>query len=166
MLDHDDGHNREPQKHWRCQDESHYIIYNKLKRLNVDIATLQETFRWSGQTEREGLHTLLVGKSSDEPKISFQEHLAEEGGAWLQQLCTSPHSSPKFHWTVTIVNMYTPNVTTKSKAKEQFYENIATTIWNIPSTEQLTLLNYNHVSCPSCLEPIEWIKHGQRPLEF
>ena len=45
------------------------VINNKLKRLNVDIATLQETWLANAGTLKEGDYTFFwQGKSSDEPR--------------------------------------------------------------------------------------------------
>lgn len=61
---------------------------------------------------------------------------------------------------LTLVSIYAPILTATSEAKEEFHENLADTIGNIPSTEKLILLgDYNarvgtdHDSWPSFLGP-------------
>ena len=61
---------------------------------------------------------------------------------------------------VTLVNVYALTLSVTPDAKDEFYENLASTIRNIPGTEQLVLLGDFNArvgvdinSWPSCLGP-------------
>ena len=72
--------------------------------------------------------------------------------------------------------MYTPTLSATLDAKDKFYENLASTIRNIPSTKQLVLLgNFNarmgadNDLWPSCLGPFgvgKMNENGQQLLEL
>lgn len=57
------------------------------------------------------------------------------GSARLPTLCLNTTEG-----TLTLISFYTPTLTATFEAKEEFYDNLATTIGNIPSSEQLILL--------------------------
>lgn len=61
---------------------------------------------------------------------------------------------------VTLVRVYAPTLSATPDAKDEFYQNLASTIRNIPGTEQLVLLGDFNArvgadidSWPSCLGP-------------
>ena len=133
-------------------------------RLNVNIATLQETPL--ANAGRLNYTFFWQGKSSDEPRehrvgfavknslLSMVEP-GSSGSKWLLNLCLNTTKGP-----VTLVSVYVPMLSTTLDAKDEFYENLASTIRNIPSTKQLVLLgNFNarvgtdNDSWPSCLGP-------------
>ena len=75
------------------------VINNELKRLNVDIATLQETWLANVGTLKERDYTLFwQGKSSNEPReqsrLCSKEQLSEYGRTRQQQLQATPKSMP------------------------------------------------------------------------
>ena len=123
------------------------VINDELKRLNVNIATLQETWPANAGTLKERDYTFFwQGKSSDEPRehgvgfavknslLSMVEP-GSSGSEWLLNLCLNTTEGP-----VTLVSVYTPSLSATLDAKDEFYENLASTIRNIPSTKQLVLL--------------------------
>ena len=143
------------------------VINNELKRLNVNIATLQETWLANAGTLKERDYTFFwQGKSSDEPRehgVGFAVKnsllsIIEPGSSSSEQLlnlCLNTTKGP-----VTLVSVYAPTLSATLDAKDEFYENLASTIRNITSTEQLVLLdNFNarvgadNNSWPSCLGP-------------
>ena len=77
---------------------------------------------------------------------------------------------------ITLVNAYSPTLSSTPDAKDEFYENLASIIRNIPSQEQLVLLgDFNarvgsdHELWPSCLGHFGVGKineNGQRLLEM
>ena len=141
------------------------VINNELNRLNVDIATLQETQVANEGTLKERDYTFFwQGKSSNEPRehrVGFAVKnsllsMVEPGSSSSEQLlnlCLNTTKGP-----VTLVSVYAPMLSATPDAKDEFYENLASTIRNIPSTEQLVLLgDFNarvgadNDSWPSCL---------------
>ena len=142
-------------------------VIDELKRLNVDIATLQETWLADASTLKERDYTFFwQGKSSDEPRehrVGFAVKnsllsMLEPGSSSSKQLlnlCLNTTEGP-----VTLISVYAPMLSATPDAKDEFYENLASTIRNIPSTEQLVLLgDFNarvgadNDSWPSCLGP-------------
>ena len=77
---------------------------------------------------------------------------------------------------VTLVSVYAPMLSTTQDAKDEFYENLASTIRKIPSTKQLVLLgDFNarvgadNDSWPSCLGPFgvgKMNENGQQLLKL
>lgn len=159
------------------------VINDELKRLNVDIATLQETRLADSGTLREKDYTFYwQGKGSDEPReygvgFAVKNTLlrtvepGSNGSARLLTLRLNTTEGP-----VTLVSVYAPTLAATPEAKDEFYENLAATVRNIPSTEQLVLLgDFNarvgadHDSWPSCLGQFgvgKLNENGQRLLEF
>ena len=143
------------------------VINNKLKRLNVNIATLQETWLANAGTLKKRDYIFFWHwKHSDEPRehrvgfavknslVSMVE-LGSSSSKQLLNLYLNTTEGP-----VTLVSVYAPTLSTTSDAKDEFYENLASTIRNIPSAEQLVLLgNFNarvgadNDLWPSCLGP-------------
>ena len=159
------------------------VINDKLKRLNVDIATPQETWLANAGTLKERDYTFFwQGKSSNEPRehgvgfavknslLSMVEP-GSSGSKWLLNLHLNTTEDP-----VTLVSVYAPMLSATLDAKDEFYENLASTIRNIPSTRQLVLLGDFNVrvgaendSWPSCLGPFgvgKMNENGQWLLEL
>ncbi|KAK4328202.1 hypothetical protein Pmani_001324 [Petrolisthes manimaculis] len=158
-------------------------ISNELKRLNVDIVALQETRLADAGTLSERDYTFLwQGKSSDEPRkhrVGFAVKnsllsMVELGSSVSEQLLAlrlNTTESP-----ITLFSVYAPTLSATPNAKDELYENLASTIRNIPCGEQLALLgDFNarvgadHDSWPSCLGLFEVGKmneNGHRLLEF
>uniref|UniRef100_A0A0L8FQG2 Endonuclease/exonuclease/phosphatase domain-containing protein n=1 Tax=Octopus bimaculoides TaxID=37653 RepID=A0A0L8FQG2_OCTBM len=77
---------------------------------------------------------------------------------------------------VTLVSVYAPTISATLDAKDEFYENLASTIKSIPISEQLVLMGYlnarlgaDNDSWPSCLGPFgvgKSNKNGQQLLEL
>ena len=143
------------------------VINDKLKRLNVNIATLQETWLANAGTLKERDYKFFwQGKSSNEPRehgIGFAVKnsllsMVEPGSGGSEQLLNLCLNTTE--GSVTLISVYTPTLSATPDAKDEFYKNLASTIRNIPSTEQLVLLgNFNarvgadNDSWPSCLGP-------------
>ena len=100
--------------------------------------------------------------------------MVEPGSGSSEQLLTLCLNTTK--GPVTLVSVYAPMLSATPDAKDEFYENLASTIRNIPSTEQLVLLgNFNarvgadNNSWPSCLGPFgvgKMNENGQQLLEL
>ena len=143
------------------------VINDKLKRLNVNIANLQETWLAdAGILKERDYKFFWQGKSSDEPRehgVGFAVKksllsMVEPGSSGSERLLNL-HLNTTIG-PVTLISVYTPMLSATLDAKDEFYENLASTIRNIPSTEQLVLLgNFNarvgadNDSWPSCLGP-------------
>ena len=123
------------------------VINDELKRLNVDIATLQETRLADSGSLKENDYTFYwQGKSSNEPRehgVGFAVRntlmsMIEPGSVSSERLLTlrlNTNAGP-----VTLVSVYAPTLTSTPDAKDEFFESLATTISSIPSKEQLILL--------------------------
>ena len=159
------------------------IINNELKRLNVDIAALQETRLADSGTLREKDYTFFwQGKPSDEPReygvgFAVKNSLLKmvepcsNGSARLLTLRLNTTEGP-----FNLVCAYAPTLTATPETKNEFYESLASTVRNIPNSEQLALLgDFNarvgadHDSWPTCLGHHgvgKMNENGQRLLEF
>ena len=159
------------------------VINDELKRLNVDIATLQETRPAdSGSLKENDCTFYWQGKSSNEPRehgVGFSVRntllsMIEPGSVSSERLLTlrlNTKAGP-----VTLVSVYAPTLTYTPDATDEFYESLATTISSIPSKKQLILLgDFNarvgadHDSWPSCLGQFgvgRMNENGQRLLEL
>ena len=159
------------------------VINDELKRLNVDIATLQETrLADSGSLKENDCTFYWQGKSSNEPRehgVGFSVRntllsMIEPGSVSSERLLTlrlNTNAVP-----VTLVSVYAPTLTYTPDATDEFYESLATTISSIPSKKQLILLgDFNarvgadHDSWPSCLGQFgvgRMNENGQRLLEL
>ena len=159
------------------------VINDELKRLNVDIATLQETRLADSGSLKENDYTFYwQGKSSNEPRehgVGFAVRntllsMIEPGSISSERLLTLRLNTNA--GSVTLVSVYAPTLTSTPNAKDEFYESLATTISSIPSKEQLILLgDFNarvcadHDSWPSCLGQFgvgRMNENGQRLLEL
>ena len=159
------------------------VINNELKRLEVDIVTLQETRLADSGTMREKDYTFFwQGKASDEPRehgvgFAVKNSLLKmvepgsNGSARLLTLRLNTTDGP-----LNLVSAYAPTLMASPETKDEFYENLASIIKNIPNSEQLALLgDFNarvgadHESWPSCLGHHgigKMNENGQRLLEF
>lgn len=159
------------------------VINDELMRLDVDIATLQETRLADAGTLKERDFTFFwQGKKPEEPRehgvgfavknnlLSMVE-LGRGGSERLLSLRLNTSEGP-----VTLVSVYAPTLSSTPEAKDDFYENLSSTITNTPSTEQLVLLGDFNArvgtdtdSWPSCLGPFgvgKLNENGQRLLEL
>ena len=159
------------------------VINNELKRLEVDIVTLQETRLADSGTMREKDYTFFwQGKASNEPRehgvgFAVKNNLLKmvepgsNGSARLLTLRLNTTEGP-----LNLVSAYAPTLMATPETKDEFYENLSSIIKNIPNSEQLALLgDFNarvgadHESWPSCLGHHGIGKmndNGQRLLEF
>ncbi len=159
------------------------VINDELKRLNVDIATLQETrLADSGSLKEKDYAFFWQGRSSDEPRqhgVGFAVRnsllsTVEPGSNGSDRLLTlrlNTTAGP-----VTLVSVYAPTLSATPDAKDEFYDQLAATISSVPSKEQLILLgDFNarvgadHNKWPSCLGQLGVRKmndNGQRLLEL
>ena len=159
------------------------IINDKLKRLNVDIATLQETRLADSGTLKEKDYTFFwQGKRSNESREhgvgfavrnSLLRMVEPDSGGSERLLTLRPNSATG---PVTLIFVYAPTLSTTPDMKDMFYKKLASIIRNIPSKEQVVVLGdlnarvgANHDSWPSCLGPFgvgKMNENGQRLLEL
>ena len=159
------------------------VINDELKRLNVDIATLQETRLADSGALKEKYYTFFwQGKRSNEPRehgVGFAVRnsllrMVEPGSGGSEHLLTLRLNSTT--GPVTLISVYAPALSAKPGTKDMFYENLASIIRNIPSKEQVVVLgDFNarvgadHNSWPSCLGQFgvgKMNENGQRLLEL
>lgn len=123
------------------------IINDELKRLNVDIATLQETRLADSGTLRENDYTFYWhGKDSDEPREHGVGFAVKN--TLLKIVEPSSNGSPRLltlrlnttDGPVTLISVYAPTFADMPEVKDEFYENLASIVKNIPSSENLVLL--------------------------
>ena len=159
------------------------VINNELMRLNVDIATLQETrLADSGALKEKDYTFYWQGKGSGEHReygvgLAVRNSLLsmiEPGSNGSERLLTlrlNTTAGP-----VTLVSVYAPTMSATSDTKDQFYENLAAIISSVPNNEQLILLgDFNarvgadHDTWPSCIGQFgvgKMNESGQRLLEL
>lgn len=123
------------------------VINDELRRLHVDIATLQETRLADSGTLKEKDYTFFwQGKSSDEPRqhgVGFAVrnnllNMVEPGNNGSERLLTlrlKTMAGP-----VTLVSVYAPTLSATPDIKDEFYDQLTATISNIPNKKQLILL--------------------------
>ena len=140
------------------------IINNELIRLNVDIATLQETRLADSGALKEKYYTFYwQGKGSGEHReygVGFAVRnsllsMIEPGSNGSERRLTlriNTTAGP-----VTLVSVYAPTMSAASDTKYEFCENLAAIISSVPNNEQLVLLgDFNarvgayHDTWPSC----------------
>ena len=139
-------------------------INYELIRLNVDIATLQETRLADFGTLKVKDYTFFwQGKRFVEPRehgVGFAVRnsmlrMVETGSGGSERLLTLRLNSTT--GPVTLISVYAPTLSATPDTKDMFYENLASIIRNIPSKEQVVLGDFNarvgadHDSWPSCL---------------
>ena len=157
------------------------VINDELRRLNMDIAALQET-RLADSGALKDYTFVWQGKDSDEPRehgVGFAVRnsllrMVEPGSGGCKCLLTLHLNSTT--GPVTLISVYAPTLSATPYTKDMFYENLASIIRNIPSKEQGVLLgDFNarvgadHVSWPSCLAQLvarKMNKNGQRLLDL
>ncbi len=159
------------------------VINHELKQLVIVIATLQETRLTSNGNLREQDYTFFwQGKEPEEPQIhsvgftvrnSILSSIESPSGGTprILSIRLSTSSGP-----VNILSIYTPTLCSSGETKDTFYEELETTIKEIPTTEHLFLLRdfnaqieANHNSWPHCIAHFGLSKlneNGQRLLEL
>jgi len=159
------------------------VINNELLRLQVDIATLQETRLADSGSLRERDYTFFwQGKATSEPRehgvgFAVKNSLLKmiepgEGGTErILSLRLQTTDGP-----VNLVSVYAPTLYSTQEAKDQFYDELQAVIQRIPDTEQLLLLgDFNarvgadHDSWPNSLGQFgigSMNENGQRILEL
>ena len=145
------------------------VINNELKRLNIDIATLQETrlaesgslresdytFFWHGKRP-EDVREHGVGFAVKNSLLGMVEPIAD-GTERLLTLRLSTSEGP-----ANLISVYAPTLTSEEDTKDEFYANLEALIQGIPTQEHLILLGDFNArvgtdcdSWPTCLG-----KHG------
>ena len=122
------------------------VINDELKRLNVDIATLQETLLADSGTLKEDYTFFWQGKRSNEPRehgVGFAVRnsllrMVEPGSGGSERLLTLRLNSTT--GPVTLISVSVPTLSATPDTKDMFYENLASIIRNIPSEEQVVIL--------------------------
>ena len=159
------------------------VINNELMRLNVHIATLQETrLADSGALKEKDYTFYWQGKGSGEHReygVGFAVRnsllsMIEPGSNGSERLLTlrlNTTAGP-----VTHVSVYAPTMSATSDTKDEFYENLAAIISSVRNNEQLILLgDFNarggadHDTWPSCIGQFgvgKMNENGQRLLEL
>ena len=149
------------------------VINDELKRLSVDIATLQETrFCRLWYHEGEGLHILLAREALyDEPSDygvgyavrNSSLRTAEPGSGGSERLLTLRLNSTTGPFT--LISVYAPTLSATPDTKDIFYENLTSIIRNISSREQSVVLGDSMpgwvqiMTCgPPALVSWEWAK--------
>ena len=124
------------------------VINDELRKLNVDIATLQETWLADSGTLKEKDYTFFWQvKHSDEPRehgVGFAVRnsllmMVEPGSGGSERLLTLRLNSTT--GPVTLISLYARTLSSTPDTKDVFYENLASIIRNIPSKEQVVLLS-------------------------
>ena len=157
------------------------FINDELKRLKVDILTLQET-RLADYGTMKDYTFFWQRKGSEEPRehgVRFVERnsllrMVEPGSGGSERLLTL-----RLHSTtgpVTLISVYASTLSATPDTKDMFYENLTSIIRNIPSREQVVLLcDFNarvgadYDSGFSCLGQFgvgKMNENGQRLLEL
>nr|XP_054750072.1 craniofacial development protein 2-like [Lytechinus pictus] len=158
------------------------IIDRELKRLNIDIAALQETRLPSEGSIREEDYTIFwQGREPQERRqhgVGFAVRNSllssieppNRGTERILSLCLSTASG-----LVNILSCYAPTLCSSAEIKDQFYEHLDSVIANVPANEHLFLLgDFNarvgadHDSWPKCIGHFgigKLNENGQRLLE-
>ena len=159
------------------------VINNELKRLQVDIATLQETRLAESGSLRESDYTFFWhGKSSEEVRehgvgfavrnslLGMIEPIAD-GTERLLSLRLNTSDGP-----ANLISVYAPTLTSDQELKDKFYSDLENLILGIPKQEHLILLgDFNarvgndNDSWPTCLGRHgigKMNENGQRLLEL
>ena len=120
------------------------VINDELKRLNVDIATLQETrLADSGALKEKDYIFFWQGKRSNEPRehgVGFVVRnrllrMVEPGSGGSERLLTLRLNSTT--GPVTLISVYAPTLSATPDTKDMFYENLKC------RTQLLTLLPWS-----------------------
>ena len=159
------------------------VINDELARLQVDIATLQETRLPDSGTLREKDFTFFwQGKSADDIReygVGFAVRNSLLGMIEPCQQGTERLLSLRLHTTtgpVNLISVYAPTLGATGDTKDEFYGQLDSLIDRIPKEEHLILLgDFNarvgadHDSWPSCLGKFgvgKMNENGQRLLEM
>jgi len=159
------------------------VINDELVRLQVDIATLQETRLADSGTLREKDFTFFwQGKSAEDTRehgVGFAVRNSllgmiepcQQGTERLLSLRLNTTTGP-----VNLISVYAPTLSASKETKDEFYDQLDSLIQRIPKDEQLLLLgDFNarvgadHDSWPSCLGKFgvgKLNENGQRLLEM
>ena len=159
------------------------IIDSELDRLNIDIATLQETrLAENGSLKEERYTFFWQGKSIEEKRehgVGFAVKnslltVTEPPVNGSARILTIRLSTRAGH--ANIMSVYAPTLCSTADSKDQFYEELDVAIGNIPKTKQLYILgDFNarvgadHEAWPTCLGHHGMGKmneNGQRLLEL
>ena len=159
------------------------VTNNELKRLNVDIATLQETRLADSGTLKEKDYTFFwEGRPFNEPRehgVGFAVRnsllrMVEPGIGGSERHLTLRLNSTT--GPVTLISVYAPTLSATPDTKDMFHDNLASIIRNIPSKEQVVVLGdfsarvgADHDSWPSCLGQFgvgKMNENGHRLLEL
>ena len=159
------------------------IIDSELDRLNIDIATLQETRLAENGSLKEQRHTFFwQGKSIEEKRghgvgFAVKNSLLKvteppvNGSARILTIRLSTRAG-----CANILSVCATTLCSTADCKDQFYEELDVAFGNIPKTEQLYILgDFNarvgadHEAWPTCLGHHGMMKmneNGQRLLEL
>nr|XP_058942010.1 uncharacterized protein LOC131770312 [Pocillopora verrucosa] len=159
------------------------VISRELKRLNIDIAALQETrLPSNGSLNEEDYTFFWQGKAPEEHRVhgvgfAVRNSLLpsveppSEGTARILSLRLTTTSGP-----VNIMSTYAPTLCSTAEAKDEFYSQLDTAIKEIPPSEHLYLLgDFNaqigsdFTSWPRCIGHFgvgKLNENGQRLLEL
>ena len=159
------------------------VINNELRRLNVDIATLQETRLADSGTLKEKDYTFFwQGKCAEQSRehgVGFAVknsllNKVEPGSNGSERLLTLRLNTTE--GPVTLISVYAPTLSASPEVKDEFYDNLASILRSIPNTEQVVLLgDFNarvgadNDSWPSSLGKYgvgKMNENGQRLLEL
>ena len=166
-----------------CDSRKSAIINNELKRLNIDIAALQETRLADEGKIRESDYTFFWrGKPAEERRLygvgfavrnTLLPQIVEPTGGSERILRLSLHTSSG---TANLLSIYAPTQMADSDIKDQFYDELESELSSIPRSEELFLLGDFNARVGSdreawfdCLGPYGVGKmndNGQRLLEL
>ena len=123
------------------------IIDAELDRLNIDIATLQETRLAENESIKEQRYTIFWQGKSIEEKREHGVGFAVKNS--LLTVTEPPVNGSERILTIrlstqtgraNIMSVYAPTLCSTAESKDQFYEELDVAISNIPKTEQLYIL--------------------------
>ena len=141
------------------------VINNELKRLNIDIAALQETRLREQGSITEGDYTFFwCGKGEKEKRehgVGFAVSnkllkMVEPGDSGTERIYTMKLYTKE--GTVNLISAYSPTLCASDDSKDQFYDDLHRLIKSLPSQEIVVLLGdlnarvgTDHESWPVCL---------------
>ncbi|XP_037296657.1 uncharacterized protein LOC119189933 [Manduca sexta] len=159
------------------------VIDFELHKLNIAIAALQECRLADEGSIREEHYTFFwKGKNASETRehgvgFAIRNDILKstEGPRGISERIISLRMST-FSGFVTILSVYAPTLTSSTESKDLFYDDLTSTVRQIPSGDRLILLGdfnarvgQDNISWPECLgnHGIGKInENGQRLLEF
>ena len=139
------GLSTEPSEISDCRKTA--IISGELKRLNIDIAALQETrLADSGQLREQDYTFFWRGRAADETRIhgvgfavknTLIPSITEPSGGNERILAISLQTrAGKVH----LISVYAPTLDADPEVKDQFYDDLSDAVSAIPSEEEMILL--------------------------